>query len=196
VLNAPIFSMITYIATNTVNGKFYIGSTNDFERRKSEHLRSKANYPFQNALRINPEVFEWELTQDESENPDLEQAFLDMWFGKEQCYNVNKKADRPPSPLGKVWSEESKKNLSEALTGRSIGAETRNKMRVSKIGELNVSSKKVEVTHPGGEVETFPSAGVASRSLNCAYGRLKDWLRRNHMVTLGKFKGFTFRYLP
>jgi group I intron endonuclease len=81
--------MDTYKATNTINGKFYIGSTTDFERRKKEHLTSKVNYPFQNALRQCPEKFEWEVWSDDSDEPILEQALLDMWFGKEQCYNLS-----------------------------------------------------------------------------------------------------------
>ncbi len=86
--------MDTYRATNTTNGKFYIGSTNNFEKRKKGHLKSKENYPFQNALRNNPEAFEWEVWKDESNEPVLEQALLDMWYGKECCYNLNPYADR------------------------------------------------------------------------------------------------------
>jgi hypothetical protein len=86
--------MDTYRATNTTNGKFYIGSTTNFERRKYEHLRSIENLPFQSALRRNPEAFEWEVWSDDSDEPILEQALLDMWFGRECCYNLNSQADR------------------------------------------------------------------------------------------------------
>ena len=87
--------MDTYKATNRLNGKFYIGSTKNFEKRKKGHLKSRENYPFQNALRNNPEAFEWEVWSDDSDEPVLEQALLDMWFGKEQCYNLNPYASRP-----------------------------------------------------------------------------------------------------
>lgn len=89
--------MNTYIAINTLNGKFYIGSSKNFEQRKKEHLGSKANYPFQNALRKSPEVFEWEVHSDGYEEPVLEQALLDMYFNTEQCYNLNPLAERPPN---------------------------------------------------------------------------------------------------
>jgi hypothetical protein len=88
--------MITYKAINTLNGKFYIGSTHDFERRKKDHLRSSLKYPFQNALRKNPEAFEWEYVEDDCDEPLLEQALLDIWHGKEQCYNLNPVAKHPP----------------------------------------------------------------------------------------------------
>ena len=86
--------MDTYKATNTTNGRFYIGSTNNFERRRVEHLNSKRSLPFQNALRKNPDSFEWEVWHDDCEEPVLEQALLDMWYGKECCYNLNPLADR------------------------------------------------------------------------------------------------------
>jgi group I intron endonuclease len=106
--------MDTYRATNTTNGKFYIGSTTNFERRKEEHLRCKENYPFQNALRNNPEDFEWEVWTDDSNEPILEQALLDMWFGKGCCYNINPCASRPPSWEGKRHKQETKDKQSEA----------------------------------------------------------------------------------
>lgn len=89
--------MDTYKSTNTINGKFYIGSTTNFEKRKNSHLNSKENYPFQNALRKNPEAFLWEVWSDDCEEPVLEQALLDMWYGCEQCYNLNPVANRPPN---------------------------------------------------------------------------------------------------
>lgn len=110
--------MDTYKATNTTNGKFYIGSTNNFERRKVEHLACTENYPFQNALRKNPEDFEWEVWSDNSDEPVLEQALLDMWFGKGCCYNLNPSAQHPPSWSGKTHKEETKNKQSDSALSR------------------------------------------------------------------------------
>ena len=98
--------MITYIATNTVTGKFYIGSTTDFEWRKYCHHTIRYGYPFQNALQKNPGIFTWEIYEDNSGEPILEQALLDRWYGKEQCYNLTPKAGRPP--ICKKHSEKTK----------------------------------------------------------------------------------------
>jgi hypothetical protein len=112
--------MDTYKATNTLNGKFYIGSATSFEKRKREHLKSQRNFPFQNALRQNPDAFEWEVWSDNGDERILEQALLDMWFGCEQCYNLSSKATgwgpehvkrgvenpnygKPGTNLGKTW---------------------------------------------------------------------------------------------
>lgn len=113
--------MITYISKNTINGKFYIGSTLNFERRKQEHLESKNNYPFQNALRKNPDAFIWEVFEDDCGEPILEQSLLDMWWGKSQCYNINKYASRPPDPTGREVKNETREKISKKLKGRKIG---------------------------------------------------------------------------
>lgn len=109
--------MITYIARNTFNGKFYIGSTTNLEKRKKNHLQSNKNYPFQNALRANPEAFEWEHWEDESEEPILEQALLDMFFGKGMCYNLNPSASIPPSAKGLKRSAEHIARIKETKRG-------------------------------------------------------------------------------
>lgn len=136
--------MDTYIATNTLNGKFYIGSTTNFKKRKKAHLNSKQNYPFQNALRKNPEAFEWEVWSDDSDEPVLEQALLDMWFGKECCYNLNPSAQHPPSSRGRSWSPERKARLRELNLGeknpnygKRASPETREKLRERFSGEGN-----------------------------------------------------------
>jgi len=112
--------VITYLAINTINGRFYIGSTRDFESRRGQHLRCKKNHPFHNALRKNPGAFIWETSEDDSDDPILEQSLLDMWFGKECCYNLNPVAGRPPNLKGHKFSEETLRKRSETRTGKSI----------------------------------------------------------------------------
>jgi group I intron endonuclease len=112
--------MITYIATNTNNGKFYIGSTLNLGRRKEEHLKCH-DYPFQRALNNDPEAFEWEFWEDNSDEPVLEQALLDVWYGKEQCYNLSPFATRPPGNLGVPHTKQTKQKIGEKLKGKLVG---------------------------------------------------------------------------
>ena len=91
--------MQTYIATNTLNGKFYIGSAINFEKRKRQHLRSKSNRPFHSDLRKNPEAFEWKVWTDDASDSTLERALLEMWYGKEQCYNMSPAARERGMPI-------------------------------------------------------------------------------------------------
>lgn len=201
--------MKTYRATNTKNGKFYIGSTTNFERRKKEHLTSKENYPFQNALRKDPEAFEWEVWSDDHDEPVLEQALLDMWFGKECCYNLTPRSNHPPSSRGRVCSEETRRKRSENATGKRHTPETLQKLRTinkkrganaalvrmqknPKKGKEHPASRPVILTNlETGVEEEFECVAAAARkySLNdghlCAVAKGK---RRQH-------KGFTVKYL-
>jgi group I intron endonuclease len=150
--------MITYTATNTENGKFYIGSTTNFERRQKEHLTTAQEFHFQRALRRNPDLFSWEVYEDDSEGPVLEQALLDMWYGKKQCYNMCGFAGRPPErkgkklkpeayeklvtrlksnhPMrGKQRTEETKNKISQKLLGTKVPDEVRKKMSVAMTGK-------------------------------------------------------------
>lgn len=90
--------MVTYLARNTRNGKFYIGSTTDFNTRKRQHLNNLNPYPFHRALLANPDDFEWETFEDDSDGRELEQALLDMFFGTEMCYNLS-----PYATGGCMW---------------------------------------------------------------------------------------------
>ena len=185
--------MITYVATNTENGKFYIGSTNDLDRRKKEHLKCKSNYPFQNALRKNQESFVWEVYEDDSEAPVLEQALLDMWFGKEQCYNLCPEASRPPASTkgkhwwfnpelcqeccsdncpGEGWNEgrnpQSTESAHEASVGRTVTPENRAKLRDAHTGKKRSTetiSKMVQSWK--GKKWWVNSEGGTCRSVSC-----------------------------
>lgn len=132
--------MITYIATNTQNGKFYVGSTTDFDRRKKEHLTSAQQFHFQRALRKNPDLFIWEIFEDDSEEPVLEQALLDMWYGKEQCYNMCGFAGRPPERKGtKLTAEQYAKRVSRLrmnppMRGKQHSRDTKEKISNKLLG--------------------------------------------------------------
>jgi group I intron endonuclease len=119
--------MITYRATNTKNGKWYVGSAINFERRKREHLTSKQKTPFHNALRKNPELFVWEILQEDgSNNRHFEQSILDLWVGSEYCYNLS-------SSAGGFNSETARKaSLSRTEEGRKQGG----KVSGSKVGKM------------------------------------------------------------
>ena len=95
--------MITYLGITLNNRKFYVGSAVDFENRKKGHLKSKDNYPFQNALRKDPDNVYWIASEDDgTDNRDEEQFYLDFYHGSEWCYNLSSKTFLGPevSTLG------------------------------------------------------------------------------------------------
>jgi group I intron endonuclease len=203
--------MDTYKATNTINGKFYIGSAVNFEDRKKAHLRSKKNYPFQNALRKNPEAFEWEVWSDDSDEPILEQTLLDMWFGKECCYNLNPLANRPPrlfgdaNPMrrkevvekviqhhrGKQVSKETRQKQSEARKKYSQPEEVRKKQGDSRRGARNGKARPIILTKIStGEEEAFDFIQAACDKYGLNSGHLSAVARGKRK----QHKGYTARY--
>jgi len=199
--------MITYIATNTQNGKFYVGSTVDFNKRKINHLSCKVKSHFHHALRKNPDLFEWEIFEDDCDEPVLEQALLDKWFGKEQCYNLNPVAGRPPSHKGRKRTPEQVEKsvsrrkgvkrtpeqclrISRGLTGRKLTPtqleSVRNNVRIAN----ERRQKKVEITSlKTGEVFVFDSVSEAEKSMG--FGNIGRACRESHRTV----KGFRARYL-
>ena len=179
--------MDTYKATNTTNGKFYIGSSTNFERRKQQHLDSTESYPFQNALRKNPEAFEWEVWQDDSENRELEQALLDIWFGKEQCYNLNSVASAPPSWKGKKHTPKAKKLQSESKKGERNPAkrpEVRKKMSDSHTGVPLSDSTRAAMSAAGKGRKKTEEHKQKIKESNLGQTRsdeAKDNMRRAHI---------------
>jgi hypothetical protein len=165
--------MDTYKATNTKNGKFYIGSTTNFERRKKGHLRSRENYPFQNALRKNPEVFEWECWTDEYNEPILEQALLDMWFGKECCYNLNPSAQHPPrDPDGMRKG------------GESAGKIAKERGQIQQLGRTGGQGKKNVESGLLKRIAPLGAAALSTEQRSCA-GKRGGTTQGNRNVASG-----------
>jgi hypothetical protein len=88
--------VITYLGITLNNRKFYVGSAVDFERRQKAHLKSKDNYPFQNALRKDPDNVYWIASDnDGSDGREEEQFYLDFYHGSEWCYNLSPYSNQP-----------------------------------------------------------------------------------------------------
>jgi hypothetical protein len=138
--------MDTYRATNTLNGKFYIGSSINFEERKKAHLSSKESYPFQNALRKNPEAFEWEVWSDDSDERILEQALLDMFFGTEMCYNLSPYAECPLfwRSTGHCW-------INDGITEKyiEVGTLVEEGWELGRLPFSNEAKEKIRRAHTG-----------------------------------------------
>ena len=158
----PKSFMNTYRATNTLNGKFYIGSTKDFEYRKYQHLRSKETYPFQTDLRKNPEAFVWEVYVDDLDTNEHEVRLLREFFFDVRCYNLNSCAERPPSQKGRTWWKNELTQKQKRCFEKPEGAGWEK-------GMLQETIKKVSVANTG-KTRTEAQKQARSGEKNWNYG--------------------------
>ena len=188
--------MITYVAINLTNKKFYVGSTVDFSGRQKGHLQSKEDYPFQNSLRKSPENFYWIVSEDDGlETRDEEQYYLDFYHGTTWCYNYNPSASMPPSPRGRTWTwPENKIGLYRGENspnyGRKHKPETIALMKEQRRGEKHHMATPIYLIHPDGAEEYFSYLTAACEKYNLQQPNLRK-------VALGErkqHKGFKARF--
>jgi len=154
--------MDTYRATNTLNGKFYIGSSVNFERRKREHLSSKENYPFYKDLRKNPEAFVWEIYTDDLDTNEHEVRLLREFYFDVKCYNLNPCAERPPDLTGRTrWKNE--------LMQEERSCYKKPKGGGWEPGRLQKTNKKISVANTG-KTRTEAQKQARSGEKNWNYG--------------------------
>lgn len=136
-----------YKITNTVNGKFYIGSAVKLNRRWNVHKSQLRNGKHHSILlqrswnKYGEDSFAFEVL--EAVPPDklmeVEQKYIDCLqpCNPKVGYNVSEKAtcvclrgEKHPC-FGKAVSEERKEKIRKALNGHGVSAETRAKISVS-----------------------------------------------------------------
>jgi group I intron endonuclease len=114
---------------NTVNGKSYVGSSNDIKKRKNEHLRKLAsgkheNPKFQNAwIKYEAGSFEFEILAFCKEEDLLwqEQLAINAFDAVRKGYNISPMAGAPMR--GRTASLETRLKLSKAGKGRKQTSE-------------------------------------------------------------------------
>jgi group I intron endonuclease len=146
-----------YIYENLINGKVYVGQTNDLNRRNYEHVHNgNKTMPIDRAIKkYGRESFILSIITSIDTREQADYAEMD-WIhraisllGKRNVYNVSLEANNPnggrkPSKksieknrlahLGKKASEETKKKMSDARKGRTLSEEHKKNIAASKIG--------------------------------------------------------------
>jgi len=110
---------------NGPNGYYYIGSSNQIERRITKHFQhlrenKHINKHLQNVYNKYKDFnWVWECIKKVSEARLLkeEQKYLNTHFGTELCLNLVAIANKPPSPKNRVWTKQMRLNLSNAKKG-------------------------------------------------------------------------------
>lgn len=143
-----------YFHKNIDNGKMYIGQTiRTMERRWKDHvvLSKKPKYPFHFAIRMyGPESFTHGIICecDNQEDADLMEEYCkDVFWASVDEWGYTCKAG---SGHG-IYSEESKKKMSESHKGRLLSEEQKRKIGASNIGKVmsEEAKKKISQAHKG-----------------------------------------------
>ena len=143
--------MLTYKATNTDTGRYYIGSALSYchyMSRVGNHHCTKIRQQFQVDLQENPRKFIWEiLREDELETRDYEQELLYSCWGDTLCYNLAKKCGKtqvpPPEKVfsdGDRWAAKTRQKMSESA--KKPGSQPPHKKAAQSRAVSETNSKK------------------------------------------------------
>ena len=143
-----------YYALNKINGKAYVGKTNDLKRRIRQHRYSSknTNHYFYKALRKYGEsTFEFRVidtASNEERASEFEKFYIQLFetYQRDRGYNLTMGGEGQ-SPTeetrrklslwqkGKAKSDEQKQRLRQLCVGRTHTDETKAKMRSAKLGK-------------------------------------------------------------
>jgi group I intron endonuclease len=159
--------MFIYKWTNLINGKIYIGLTNNIKRRLSKYKNIKPTRPIEFALRkyyynfndVNDpkNQFKFEIIDKANNYDELNQKEIDyIEFYKMlgyELYNLKgggrvgyhseeTRKKMSESHKGSTLSEEHRKNISKAGKGRIVSEETKKKLSESQKGNTNTKNRQ------------------------------------------------------
>lgn len=177
---------VIYFISWTNNEYFYIGQTQSFRTRKSQHLcklrkRLHSNKKFQNVFNKygEPKFQVLEYCEVEELNT-IEQWYLNEFVGKENCLNIAKDVLAPKRGL--KHSDKAKKKMSEIAKGRS--KEVKQKIYKSRSKPILQYSKNREF------IKEWISIGEAAQAINVD----KSCIRRCCTGKRNSVKGFIFSF--
>lgn len=182
-----------YKITNTLNGRVYYGSTQEFGKRWNSHIRMlKKNDHHNRFLQFDYNkcgdkcfVFEILETVDGSKEERLlkeEQYLLEFFDSGNKCYNLTNKAisrERCKNKQNRACSEETKKKISEANKGRVYSEEARKNMSDAHVGYK-----------PTDEARQNMSNAQKARKVNGMSGKKLSGGRKQQISNF--FKGHTY----
>jgi len=150
-----------YKIINVVNNKFYVGSTNDFKRRKTRHFSELRNGRHNNRylqaawVKHGEQAFVFVIVEDLPEDTDLltaENIWLKEHVGKDYCYNIGVDATAPSLGLsGELSPTYGRKRTPEELAaqswkGRTHTSESKEKIKQHLIGKPKSAAVRAKIS--------------------------------------------------
>lgn len=186
-MNSGIYQIV-----NLINGKFYIGSAVDLNRRGKRHFRDLRlnkhdNKYLQNSYnKYGEESFRFLVLEHVIYKEMLierEQYYLDIFYDNcNDCYNISPTAG---SNLGRIMSEEQKLKISKTLMGHEHTEEAKLKMAIGQ------GSKPFLVyTKEGFFIGIWINQRECSRELNLEFRNINACLKGKR----NSAGGYTFKY--
>lgn len=158
-----------YAITNTINGKTYVGSTIDLERRQKDHNNNLCNGTHPNPHlqyswnKYGESVFEFKVLEYIDSSDDLlkaEQSWLNVYkAGGKGVYNIALATDCPMR--GRKHSKETRRKLSKTSTGNTnaLGCkhfggpsgyrhtkEAKHKIRMAQVGRKHTKETRLKMS--------------------------------------------------
>ena len=177
------------------SNKYYIGSTNNFKRRKKQYARAscKAQKKLYNSIiKYGWESHEWGILDHCSEDVLIEREQMCIDFYKPEL-NLNPIAAKPPSWLGKKRSEETKRKISMTLKNKKKKPFTKKHIKnlsKSLINNNRRSKTVLQYSKDGVFIAEYISAAKASKELGILQSNITG-VCRNERKSTG---GFIFKY--
>lgn len=172
-----------YLIRNTVNGKVYVGSSNNVEKRFGGHrhrLRKgiHSSCHLQEAWRKYGEesfVFILKRTCEESRLLEIEQEYMDLYLSPDHdCgYNICEKAGRPPSRKGVSKSPETRRRMSEAAIERGKSAEYRKSL--SEGIKRGGGAWNKGIKHPPERIEIYRQRSTGKKHSEETLAKMRAW---------------------
>ncbi len=139
-----------YQIKNLVNGKFYIGSTqNSFKKRKGEHLTSLRNnyhrnrYLLSSWKKYGEENFTFEIIEDFQFPENYDRDYIYEYITSREMYYIttlnpdyNLVRETRGGKLGRSISDKEKEHLRKLFTGRKVSEETKQRIRIARVGQV------------------------------------------------------------
>jgi group I intron endonuclease len=134
-----------YKITNKVNGKIYVGSSTNLNRRYYLHLNLLRNNKHFNIHlqssynKYNEENFEFSIIEycTADQLKEKEEYYIKILDCLNEGYNINQFSDRPPSWKGKKHTKETIEKISQGNIGKKLSEKQINGLKERSKGELN-----------------------------------------------------------